>query len=689
VAGARVGCPVPASSGGLLEGVLGEQSIRATPAQAMSSRIGPTLSYVSALDGIRAVSIAGIMLNHGGISWAGGGVISVNVFFVLSGFLISTLLVKEWSASSTVSLRRFWARRARRLLPALLVLLVGIALYAWLLVPASARSAIRLDGLATLFYVGNWHQILTKQSYFALGAQPSPLLHTWTLAIEEQFYVIWPLVVLGILKLWRSIRVLLVVTILGALASALEMAVLYHPGMDPSRLYYGTDTRAQDLLVGAALAFILFGRPRAQTPGGRRAMSVVATVGALGFAVEFARLGSASAFAFRGGFLLADLLVALVILGVYQAPTGLPARILGVRPVAYIGKISYGLYLWHWPVFLWLDHARTGLGGTPLFALRCAVSVVIASLSYHLVEQPIRRGAVRSWRSWVLAPVAAGATAVALLVATAAPATASVPLGSGPVPAAPIASSTPGTVHVLIEGDSLALTVFFGMLQGEGNYDVAMDLGAHVGCGIAVTTPLEVRGVVGVPFTNCPEWPGWYAASVQRYHPQVVALILGHWETVNRMFDGRWQHLGDPQFDAYETAQLQRAITILSAGGARVALMTSPYFDTGEQPDGAPWPEDDPARVQEYNAIVEAATRRDPSVVSVVPLNTYLDPDGHFTWTIDGQVVRQPDGIHITGPGGTYLAPLLLPALHALGQGRSVVGRPSAPTPAVSGVPGG
>ena len=200
------------------------------------------------------------------------------------------------------------------------------------------------------------------------------------------------------------------------------------------------------------------------------------------------------------------------------------------------------------------------------------------------------------------------------------------------------------------------------------------------------TTPLEVRGVVGVPFPDCPDWPTWYAQSVQQYHPQVVALVLGHWETVNRMFDGRWEHLGEPDFDAYVAAQLQRAIGILGSGGARVALMTSPYFDTGEQPDGAPWPEDDPARVDEYNAIVVAAARRDPTVVSVVPLNRYLDPGGHFTWTIDGQVVRQPDGIHIDGPGGTYLAPLLLPTLHALGQGRVVAGRPA---PAVTGGTGG
>ena len=189
-----------------------------------SRQAGPRLTYMPALDGIRAVSILGIMANHGGLGWAAGGIISVNVFFVLSGFLITTLLVKEWTQTATVRLRAFWARRARRLLPALFVLVGGIGLYALFFAPNGNQSLLRGDGLATLLYVGNWHQILTGQSYFAQVSAPSPLLHTWTLAIEEQFYLIWPLVVLGLLKLTRRPKSVLIVAVVGALASATEMA---------------------------------------------------------------------------------------------------------------------------------------------------------------------------------------------------------------------------------------------------------------------------------------------------------------------------------------------------------------------------------------------------------------------------------------------------------------------------------
>ena len=229
------------------------------------SGVGTQLSYMPALDGIRAVSILGIMANHGGFAWAAGGVISVNVFFVLSGFLITMLLMKEWTRSGTIKLRAFWARRARRLLPALFVLLGGIGIFALFFAPSGSQGSIRTDGLSTLLYFSNWHQILAGQSYFAQVSAPSPLLHTWTLAIEEQFYLVWPIVVVCVLKWTRSPRVLLVVAVLGVLASATEMALLFHPHLDPSRIYYGTDTRAQDILTGAALGILLFRQPTASS----------------------------------------------------------------------------------------------------------------------------------------------------------------------------------------------------------------------------------------------------------------------------------------------------------------------------------------------------------------------------------------------------------------------------------------
>jgi peptidoglycan/LPS O-acetylase OafA/YrhL len=639
--------------------------------------VGTQLTYMPALDGIRAVSILGIMANHGGFGWAAGGVISVNVFFVLSGFLITMLLMKEWTRSGTIRLRAFWARRARRLLPALFVLLGGIGLYALLFAPAGTVGSLRGDGLSTLFYFSNWHQILTGQSYFAQVSAPSPLLHTWTLAIEEQFYIVWPLAVIGILKLTRSPRVLLVVTVLGVLASATEMALLFHPGMDPSRIYYGTDTRAQDILTGAALGILLLKRPAAAGARARAGWSWVAVAGAAVFVAEWARINASVDTPYRGGFLLADVMVALVIAGVTLAPTGVPARVLAVRPLTFVGRISYGLYLWHWPIFLVLDHARTGLEGYPLFALRTAVTFVIAVLSWYLVETPVRQMTFKGWRSWTWVPVGAVTVVGVLLVTTVSSSAAADNVLLTPkqlkasINAYLYDGFTPASdkLRVLVVGDSVSLTVGYWMTPYAGRYGMVIRGRPLDGCGLATVVPFDYHGTVTYQtLAPCMQWPTIWQSEVAQLHPQVVALVIGWWETMDRMYQGRWQHLGDPAFDTYEQSQLEKAVAVLSSGGAHVALMTAPYFDSGEQPDGLPWDEDAPDRVDELNRLITTVADQHPGTVSIVPLHRYLDPNGHFTSTIDGQVMRFADGVHTTQAAGTYLAPKILPQLAAMAR---------------------
>ena len=649
------------------------------PADAYPTLPGtPTLSYVPALDGVRAISIIGIMANHNGLGWAAGGFISVNVFFVLSGFLITSLLLKEWTRSGTVSLRRFWARRARRLLPALFVLLVGIAVYAWLIAPADTRSALRGDSLATLLYVGNWHQIVTGQSYFAQTAVSSPLLHTWTLAIEEQFYLIWPLVVVGMLRWRRSVRPLLVLTVVAAVASAVEMALLFHGGADPSRLYYGTDTRAQDLLIGAVVAMALVHRGPARTPQGKRTMSWLVVGGAVVFAVEWIRLNETSAFPYRGGFLLADLMVGVVILGCVQAPTGLPARMLGWRPLVWIGKISYGLYLWHWPVILVMTSARTGLQGWPLFLARSAVAVGFAAASSTFVELPIRRGAIRSWRAWVVTPVAAGVTAALVLLATTAPAAEAVAPSAGTGLSAAqhqqlvaAGAFTTSPVRFMLLGDSMATTLAIGLAPGDkAGWGIDPEFGhTDLGCDLDPDLQINVSGNVGIATPGCKDWQTTWPQYVKDERPQVVGVLLGRWETVDHLYQGTWTHVGEPLWDDHLEAELDQAVAILSAGGAKVVLFTMPYVDPAEAPDGTTYPENDPARADAYNALVRRVAAKHPGEVTVYDLNKVLDPGGRFTPTIDGVDVRWSDGIHISATGGEWLRPKILPLIDSLALG--------------------
>ena len=212
------------------------------------------LAYLPALDGMRACAVLAVMMFHGGIPHMDGGFMGVDAFFVLSGFLITSLLLGEWRQALTIKLGAFWARRARRLLPALLLMLLFVAFFASVIVPKGTYGALRLDALATLLYVSNWHFILVNSNYFNETSASSPLLHTWSLAVEEQFYVIWPLVVLGVMHFTRSLRALFVLCCAAAIASAVWMHHVYDGGLNTNRAYLGTDTRSQCLFIGCALA---------------------------------------------------------------------------------------------------------------------------------------------------------------------------------------------------------------------------------------------------------------------------------------------------------------------------------------------------------------------------------------------------------------------------------------------------
>ncbi len=438
-----------------------------------------------------------------------------------------------------------------------------------------------------------------------------------------------------------------------------------------SRLYFGTDTRAQDVLLGAAIGILLRAKAPATGRRSRAGFSWLALMAVAIFVWDWTRIDGTNAFSYRGGFLLADAMVALVIVSVTMAPGALPARLLSFAPLRFIGWISYGIYLWHWPVFLVLDHARTGLDGWSLFGLRCLVTLAIAMLSWSYVEVPIRRMEFGTWRSRVLFPIGAAAV-VGVLVGTtfgsqptlltsasasaSASATANVGVGAnadGTGPATLVQRnafkvvSFPKQDHrhkLLFVGDSLSLFVGYDLAPYAAHYDLTIGGRAQSGCGLATAVPYNLHGTVTYPLAPCATWRAQYQSDVDQLHPEVAVVVLGWWEQLDRMYQGRWQHLGDPEFDAYEKANFEDAVRILHSHGARVVLMTAPYFDTGEQPDGQPWDEDSPGRTRALNSIIQAVARQHPHIVSVVPLNRYLDPDGHFTWTIHGRQVRLADG---------------------------------------------
>lgn len=355
----------------------------------------PRLPYMPGVDGLRALAVAAVVVYHMGAAWLPGGFLGVDVFLVISGYLITSLLLAERRASGRIDLRRFWLRRARRLLPALLLMLVVVTAAMVVLHPgevARMRGAL----LASVGYVANWYFAFANVPYFERFGRPSVLQHLWSLAVEEQFYLLWPpIMALGIVVFGR--RRLLVGVLAGIAGSALLSWMLWKPFSDPSRIYYGTDTRAVALLVGVALAFVWpVSRLRPLTD--RRARLVLEAIGvaALGGVLALMLiLGDLDEALYRGGFLLVAVVTAALI-AVVAHPSSRLGRAFGLSALVWLGVRSYAIYLWHWPVLMLTRGNRdVPFDGPPLVVLQLALMLGAAYLSYRYVEQPFRR---HGWR---------------------------------------------------------------------------------------------------------------------------------------------------------------------------------------------------------------------------------------------------------------------------------------------------
>jgi peptidoglycan/LPS O-acetylase OafA/YrhL len=660
------------------------------------------LAYLPGLDGVRACAVLAVMLFHGGIPHMAGGFMGVDAFFVLSGFLITSLLIGEWRQTLTIKLGAFWARRARRLLPALFLMLLFVAFFASVIVPKGTYGALRLDALSTLLYVSNWHFILVNSNYFNEAAASSPLLHTWSLAVEEQFYVIWPLVVLGVLTFTKSLRALLALCVAAAISSALWMYTVYGGGLNTNRAYLGTDTRSQCLFIGCALAVgLVLLAHRSQEEGrlakgelwrpvsnaGLATCGLLGIAGAIGAVAIWVATTSTSSFPYDGGFFLIGLCVAAVILSVVAAPRSILPRVLALTPVRYIGRISYGLYIWHWPIFLWLDHERTGLYGYELFAVRVAVTFAVSVVSFHLIERPIRMGTfVSQWRAWLVVPAGVGVVLVAMVAAT----TGTTAVASTTSPTLPKATGTTTTtapqtqpVRVLLFGDSVALTLGLGlgMRAEQTKYGYVLSDKGVLGCGVVDGPEVELLGsrdstsaaCNGSPYdpsepANDQPWSSQWRSAISEVHPDVVVLLAGRWEVVNRVYQGQWTNILHPEFAAYVKSQLEKASNLVTATGSRMVFLTAPCTDEGEQPNGAPWPEDSTARLDVFNRLVREVAAEHPQTDSVVDLDGAVCPDGRYTTALNGVDVRRSDGVHFTIVGGELLAPVLMPPIVSAGR---------------------
>ena len=357
------------------------------------------------LDGLRAIAVLGVIFYHLGFDWAEGGLLGVGVFFTLSGYLITDILLTQVGRGG-IKLKSFWLARARRLLPALFLMLIVVM--AWVTVIGPHQPAdFRTAALSAVGYFNNWWLVFHDVSYFARFAPPSPLNHLWSLSVEEQFYIFWPfLLMVGIhfvpeVKSTTGVRLRLAgVTLFAALCSGILMAVLYSPSLDPSRVYYGTDTRALELLAGAALAMVWPSRRLRPgiAPQARRTIEAMGVVGLLAIGLMFWSSSEFSPFLYRGGFALLGLASALAVAALAH-PASRLGPIVGCRPMRWIGQRSYGIYLWTLPIIvLTTPEGALGDADLPRAFLQVAAIMGIAELSWRYVEDPIRHGALgRLW----------------------------------------------------------------------------------------------------------------------------------------------------------------------------------------------------------------------------------------------------------------------------------------------------
>jgi peptidoglycan/LPS O-acetylase OafA/YrhL len=590
------------------------------------------LPYLPGVDGLRALAVVAVVVYHAEKNVLPGGFLGVEVFFVVSGYLITTLLVLERQSRGHVDLLAFWVRRAGRLLPLLFVSIAGTLLATLVLGRDVLGRAVR-DAFAAVGYVSNWYLVARGESYFESFNRPSPLRHLWSLAIEEQFYLVWPIVLGLLLALVRRPRLAAATIAAGAVASTWWMAQQYVPFTDPSRVYYGTDTRLSGLLLGSALALVV--RPWEHDLSARRQyqLSAVGGFGAVALAVLMLQVHELTPWLYRGGFLVVDVLTAAVVVGV-ACRRGWLTVVLGTRPLVWIGTRSYAIYLVHWPVIVFTrPGVDISLTGVPLLLYRLVLTLVLAELAHRLVEIP--------WRDRVRSAFARDRAATARQLRF---------LGYGVVATAALAFLTTTST-----ADPGGITV-----DAEGNVVVAAATEVNT-----TTVPAPGPNLGPVTTTTRPPPPPrvlMIGDSVALGARDALVSALGADAVVDATVGRQFASLRDVLRGYQQRGQL--ASTIVIHLGNNGPLSTKGLVSVVEElPVGTgvvlvnvrvrqPW------EAEVNNAVREVADRYD----NIVLIDWWEASKWHGDWFAK-------DGVHLNQAGSRTMAQLVVDAVASLGAG--------------------
>ena len=651
------------------------------------------MGYQPGLDGLRAISVIAVIFYHAGFAWMHGGFFGVEVFFVVSGFLITSLLIEERGRTGGVSLKQFWLRRIRRLFPALFTMLVVISTWTALFGSAEQTSQMRRDLPWSIFYVANWGQVVGDIPYFQAG-DPPLLRHLWSLAVEEQWYLLWPLAFVLLMRSgWKPVKI--TKFLFGAVGVVVAITWWIQRG-DPGPIeggwfdgdnrvnfnYLSTITRAGGLLLGAGAAFVW--RPW-RSPNAHRApsrpldLAMGVSLGLLICCFIAARLTEGYMYPWLLTAVSALSLVAVLVV-VHPAAAG-SRLILSWKPLVEVGKRSYGLYLWHWPIFVIAGATR---GSTGKFVAASIVSVIVSEACYRYIETPVRRGALSRWwrsqRQFPWAPVGgAAALGLGLVVFYVSVEPFDVAAGGDdvafelavagqPVPDAPTTLPAPTiTPAVLprslsIVGDSQAHSLAINLPSGiESTFTI--EDGSLDGCSVYDSGRVRSsRASFNNSFSICRDWVDAWANAARG--TQVALVVLGAWDVFDLEINDVFYPFSSPEFDQLFTTNLTMGVDAMTATGAKVALLEMACMRP-QTVDGAGVPalpeRGDDARVAHLNDLQRQVADSRPDVTFV---------EGPDEWCSDEAIASDLgyrwDGVHVYKPGANLIYQTIAPALLAI-----------------------
>lgn len=603
----------------------------------------PTIDYAPGLDGIRGFCLIGVLLFHAPFSWMSGGFLGVSTFFTLSGYLITTLLLAEVESSGRVDFAAFWERRMRRLGPPLWIGVAATVFTAAWWIPPAARERLGLDALSSLLFVSNWRFMTPEYAYSRLFTDPSSLQHCWSLAIEAQYYLLFPLLVVPVLRRYGLAGAAVAVVSLLALSVAAGLA-----SVSTYRIYYGTHTRAAEILAGALMAVALRGGVLRAGGHGRMA-DAAAGVALVAIVATWAMTEVDSNWLYVGG-LPAYAALSGVLIFCALSPGALINQFLCLEPLRWIGRISYGAYVYHWPIFLLLSSERTNLGPVPLFAVRVALTLALAEISYRWAEQPVRvRRFLVSRRS--LAGLAMSSTLLVFGFAVALHWEEWRAWGVG-------ITREIGTDHrageehlrrVSLFGDSTAFELS-GMLRFWGGAYGFTYVGGRPEIGCSLIDRGTVRTWMGEHNLRekCAGWVPSWEEDIAEHKPDLALVLVGPWEVRDRRLPGhsRFRAMGDPIFDAEFRIAVEQVLRLMRKHGVKVAWLTFPRLQFAAVRHGEEHQSEidasNPARIRRMNEILAQVAAEHPDQMRIIDFAAHLEQRPESVLDPD----LRPDGVH-------------------------------------------